>query len=293
MSTMPSSRNGAAWLPIDQPLDLAMTLESGQTFRWLRSGAWWNGVLEGHVVELRARPGGLEYRTSQCGTEGMAETLARYFRLDDDLPAIQRVLSRDPEVARAIEEHRSLRLLRQEPWECLVSFICSSNSNIPRIRGIVERLASTYGEPVRLGRRRRFTFPSPAALADAGESGLARLRLGYRARYVAETARIVADGGLSLLPLREASYDEAKGTLLQLPGVGEKVADCVLLFSLEKLEAFPVDVWVQRVLAERYLDGEKRPPKALAAWARERFGRWGGYAQQYLFHDRREEARRR
>ncbi|MCH7565979.1 MAG: c-type cytochrome [Gemmatimonadetes bacterium] len=136
------------------------------------------------------------------------------------------------------------------------------------------------------------TVPSPEALAEAGENRLVKLRLGYRAAYVARTARIVAEGGLSLLALREVGYQEAKSALLELPGVGEKVADCVLLFSLEKLEAFPVDVWVRRTLEERYLGGEKRPPKALAAWARDRFGRHGGYAQQYLFHRGRSEARR-
>ena len=280
------------WLPLEQPLDLESTLESGQAFRWRRTGAWWNGVLEGHVVELRERPGGLQYRSSLSIPQGMDVALSRYFRLDDDLPAIQRSLSQDPEVARAIADYPGLRLLRQEPWECLVSFICSSNSNIPRIRGIIERMARSFGRPVGLGRRRRFTFPSPEALAEAGEKRLAKLRLGYRAAYVARTARIVAEGRLSLLALREAGYQEAKDALLELPGVGEKVADCVLLFSLEKLEAFPVDVWVRRALEERYLGGEKRPPKALAAWARDRFGRHGGYVQQYLFHRRRSEALR-
>ena len=284
--------NATLWLPLEQPLDLESTLESGQAFRWRRTGSWWSGVLEGQVVELREQPGGLDYRSSLSPPEAMADALSRYLRLDDDLPAIQRALSQDPEVAGAIAEHPGLRLLRQEPWETLISFICSSNSNILRIRGIIERLARSFGEPVWLGRRRRFTFPSPEALAEAGERRLTRLRLGYRAAYVAQTARIVAEGGLSLLALREAGYQEAKAVLLELPGVGEKVADCVLLFSLEKLEAFPVDVWVRRTLEERYLGGEKRPPKALAAWARERFGRHGGYAQQYLFHGRRSDARR-
>jgi N-glycosylase/DNA lyase len=173
----------------------------------------------------------------------------------------------------------------------LISFICSSNSNIPRIRGTIERLAGSFGQPVKLGRRRRFTFPAPAALADAGQEALAALGLGYRAGYVARTAVTIADGGLSLDALREESYEEAKRALLELPGVGEKVADCVLLFSLEKLEAFPVDVWVRRGLQGRYPAEGRRQPKALAAWARERFGPWAGYAQQYLFYLWRREGR--
>ena len=284
-------QKGVLWLPLDQPLDLESTLESGQAFRWRRSGPWWSGVLEGQAVELRVRPGRLEYRSTMTPPQAMADVLHRYLRLDDDLPAIQRALSQDPEVARAIAAHPGLRLLRQEPWECLISFICSSNSNILRIRGVIERLAHSFGRPVSTGRRQRFTFPTPEVLAGAGEKRLARLRLGYRAAYVARTARIVADGGLSLVALREATYDEAKSALMELPGVGEKVADCVLLFSLEKLEAFPVDVWVRRTLEERYLGGDRLPPKALAAWARERFGSRGGYAQQYLFHRQRLEAR--
>jgi N-glycosylase/DNA lyase len=276
------------WLPLKQPLDLESSLESGQAFRWRRRGGWWEGVLGWELVWLRQGPGRLEYRTDWEPPEAIAPALLRYFRLDDDLPAIQRSLSWDPRVAEAVRRHPGLRLLRQEPWECLVSFICSSNSNIPRITGTIEGLCQAFGRPVELGRRRRFTFPTPEALAGAGQKALERLGLGYRAGYVARTAQIIAGGSLTLEALREAPYEEAKRALLALPGVGEKVADCVLLFSLEKLEAFPVDVWVRKALRE-YPEARKVKDAKLAAWARERFGPRAGYAQQYLFHRRRRE----
>ena len=281
-------------LPLHQPLDLETTLDSGQLFRWQRQGGWWSGFVGGHLVRLRGRPGGLEYRTTLRPEDpdpeaGMGALLSRFFRLDDDLAAVHRSLSQDPRLAQAITQAPGLRLLRQEPWECLVSFICSTNSNIPRIAGIVERLAQSFGRPVRLGELERFAFPSPEALAETDEARLRALGLGYRAPYVLETARAIAGGRLaggrlSLEELRGQEYETAKETLMGLPGVGPKVADCVLLFALEKLEAFPVDVWLRRVLEEEFSVERKLPYAKLAAWARERFGPWAGYAQQHLYY---------
>jgi N-glycosylase/DNA lyase len=289
-------------LPLHQPLDLGTTLDSGQLFRWQRQGGWWSGFVGGHLVRLRGHPGGLEYRTTlrpeRQASEGsdpespapqtaMGALLSRFFRLDDDLAAVHRSLSRDPRLAQAIAKAPGLRLLRQEPWECLVSFICSTNSNIPRIAGIVERLAQSFGRPVRLGKLERFTFPSPEALAETSEGQLHALGLGYRAPYVLETARAIAGGRLSLEGLVDQEYGAGKEALMGLPGVGPKVADCVLLFALEKLEAFPVDVWLRRVLEEEFSVERKLSYAKLAAWARERFGPWGGYAQQHLYYQSR------
>ena len=281
-------------LPVHQPLDLETTLESGQVFRWQRQGGWWNGFVRGRLVRLRGRPGGLEYQAA-LESEGpeskirdphaeMEAVLSRFFRLDDDLAAVHRSLSKDPGLAKAIEKAPGLRLLRQDTWECLISFICSTNSNIPRIAGIVERLAQSFGHPARLGRLERSAFPSSEALAESDEAGLRALGLGYRAPYVLETARAIAGGQLSLEALEGQEYEAAKEALMGLHGVGEKVADCVLLFALEKREAFPIDVWLRRVLEEEYPVERKLPYAKLATWARERFGPWAGYAQQHLYY---------
>ena len=214
-----------------------------------------------------------------------------YFRLDDDLPAIYAQLCRDERLAAAVERHWGLRILRQDPWECLIAFICSQNSNIPRIAGMQETLANTLGGTASLGSLTRRTFPTPEALASAGEARLRELGLGYRARYVAATAETVAAGGLDLLALRDAPYEDAKAALVALPGVGEKVADCVLVFALEQMDAVPIDRWVRRALEEWYLDGQRLSYRDLWAWTREAFGPYAGYAQQYLFFRRRATAR--
>ena len=278
-------------LLFDQPLDLATTLHSGQVFGWRWEEGWWNGVVEGHLVLLRRRRDGLEYRTALRPARALAPVLWRFFRLDDDLAAIQEELSSDPLVAEAIGQHPGLRLLRQDPWECLTSFICSTHSNIPRIAGIMERLSVTYGRPVSMGSLTRHGRPGPEALAEAGEARLRELGLGYRARYLAGSAAMVASGLIDLEVLRHAPYAEAHEALRALPGVGEKVADCVLLFSLDKLEAFPIDRWVRRAMEEWYLGDGKLSYQAMEEWAQGHFGPLAGYAQQYLFYRRREVGR--
>ena len=273
---------------IPEPFDLAATLESGQVFRWRRvDSGWYAGVVGRHPVVVSQVEGGLSFRCNQSAAEVMGHVLDDYFRLNDDLLAIYREVGDDPRVAEAIGRHRGLRLLRQEPWECLVSFVCSSVSNIPRISRTLEAVAKRYGKPVNLAGNTLQTFPTPEELARVGEGELRELGLGFRARYVAEIAPAVATGRVDLNALRRASYREAKAELMVLPGVGEKVADCVLVFSLDKLEGFPVDRWIRRCLKEWYFQGGGINDAALLSWAQARWGWYAGYVQQYLFHDRR------
>ena len=187
-----------------------------------------------------------------------------------------------------VDRYPGLRLLRLEPWECVVSFICSANSNIPRIHQNMEKLAETFGDPVGMDGQVRHVFPTPVQLAQAGEAKLRELGLGFRAPYVAEAARLVAEGSLDLNELIEMPYAKAKARLMECPGIGPKISDCIAVFSLEKLQAFPIDVWVRRALAEWYFPGQKRPTdRVMLEWAQNHFGRYGGYSQQYLFHGRR------
>jgi N-glycosylase/DNA lyase len=273
-------------LAVTKPFDLRATLDSGQVFRWQWEDEWAWGVIAGCAFALRAVDGGLQV-VSAGSADNAQVTLLDYFRLDDDLDALYGGAAADPVLAEAMTRHRGLRLIRQDPWECLVSFVCSSVSNIPRISRNLRAIADTFGEPVELHGRRLHRFPGAGALAAAGERGLYALGLGFRARYVARIAVTVAEGGLDLAVLRQTPYGEAKAVLTALPGVGEKVADCVLAFSLDKMEGFPVDRWVRRALVEWYGLEEKASYAELRAWARARWGGSAAYVQQYLFHYRR------
>ena len=278
-------------LHIDQPLDLASTLESGQAFRWRRQGDWYYGVVQDNLVALRQDGSRLEVRSSSLPPEQIEATLGDYLRLDDDLDAIYSCIDTDPLMHEAIALYRGLRILRQDPWECLVSFICSANSNIPRISANMQAIAQGYGQPLKLDDYVDYSFPTPQKLAEAGEGALRELKLGFRAKYVAKAAERVALGEIKLEPLRHAPYQEAKEVLTSLAGVGDKVADCVLLFSLDKLDACPIDRWVRRAMEEWYLDGAKLNYKSMRAWSLEKWGSYAGYAQQYLFHQKRLEGK--
>ena len=283
-------------IPFSQPLDLVNTLESGQSFRWRREclpgrdqGPWFSGVVFDSVVRIHQVPRGIEFHSVPGDESSMEPLLRDYLRLHDDLVGIYRTIVTDDHIDAAVAQYRGMRLLRQAPWECLVSFICSSISNIPRISANVEDMCKHFGHPIRVGGHVRHTFPAAEDLADAGERLLRELGLGFRAKYLAAVADIVARGELDLFALREATYEEALDALMQLPGVGDKVANCVLLFALDKLEAFPVDMWVHRALREWYLSGDdsKLSNKDMRLWAQGHFGPYAGYANQYLFHRRR------
>ncbi|HXX94463.1 MAG TPA: hypothetical protein VEN81_12575, partial [Planctomycetota bacterium] len=189
-------------------------------------------------------------------------------------------LRRDPKLRPAVERHPGLRLLRQDPWECTAAFILSIASNIPRIRRNVADLARTYGEPQTLGRIESPAFPRPHELG--GEPDLRRLRLGFRAAYLVGSARL-ARGGI-LEEVEGLPYEEAREILMVMPGVAEKVADCILLFAFGHRGAFPVDTWIRKAMTELYFGGRRTPDPALRAFAQERWGDLAGYAQQYLYH---------
>ena len=294
-------------LPVDQPLELRSTLASGQCFRWREDAGrgsdgceeeagCWTGVIGADVVRLRHVPGGIAIESAPSAPADLAESIAAYLRLDDDLPAIQQRLGLDVPVAEGIAHYPGLRLMRQEPWETLAGFILSSTSNIPRIARTMELLATTFGETVvlesELGEPSvRHTFPSAGLLAEAGEARLRELGCGFRAPYLAGAAEAVASGALALDRLRGAAYEEGLAGLTALHGVGDKVADCVMLFSLDRLEAFPADRWVRRVVVELYGLASNVSYDGVRQWAAERFGADAGYANQYLFWQVRESRR--
>ena len=281
-----------------QPIDLEASLLGGQAHRWEKQDDWYSGVLWGNLVLARQDGQAIEFLSSPTDPQSLLPKLRDYLRLDDDLTAIYANITEDANVADQVKRYPGLRVLRQEPWECLVAYICSANSNIETIHLNMERLSNEFGSPLKLAipdpssdspaTVKRHTFPSAADLAEAGEADLRRLKLGFRAPYVHRAAVAVLERRLDLDHLVRAPYDETKAELMALRGIGDKIADCIALMSLEKLEAFPIDVWVRRALADWYFPGQKTPTnRTLLPWAQQYFGRYAGYANQYLFHGRR------
>jgi N-glycosylase/DNA lyase len=224
-------------------------------------------------------------RGGEPGTD-FVDTVRTYLGLRTDLDALRAVYAQDPCIGPAITGFAGLRLLRQDPWECLSAFICSSTSNIPRIKLNVGSVARDLGRKVGPGEA-DYAFPEPEAVAAAGEMRLRELGLGFRAKFLAPAAEAVASGKLDLHALRTANYYEARAALVSLNGIGEKIADCVLAFSLDKPQAFPVDRHIKRALEKWYGLPEGMSNTKAADWARERFGDTGAIAQQYMFHRER------
>lgn len=260
---------------------LQATLASGQAFRWRTRDGWSYGVLGRAALKVRQVGSRLEYEAADSSVT--PQHLSRYFALDLDLPAILRAIDVDPQIHEAIVRYRGLRILRQDGWETLASFICTSFNNIKRIEGMIEALCQTYGEPLALNGFRTFSFPRAEAIARTSERRLRSLGLGYRAPYLVATARRVVEGGLVLEHVKRVEYEAAKRALLGCEGVGDKVADCVALFGFEKYAAFPLDVWMQRAM--RYYFRHRTMTRGRThAYAQRHFGPYAGYAQQYLYH---------
>ncbi len=269
------------------PLDLKNTLFSGQAFRWRAEDGWFKGVVSGNIVWLKETPSGIEFMAGPEKDSVLEPKLRNYLGLNTDLEELYTSMSFDDRLTEAISRHHGMRILAQDPWECLISFICSSASNITRITNNIESLCTAFGNEIFMDGYMRHTFPTPVELARSTNESLRDLGLGYRADYVVSTARMVDSGNIDLMALYEMPYDEALEHLTMLDGVGDKVANCVLLFSLDKPEAFPVDTWIDKALQKWYLGDDKISRKKMRLWAMAYFGNCAGYANHYLFHDQR------
>lgn len=278
---------------LDVTFDLDLSICCGQVFRWKKIGEWWYGIVGENVFKIR-----------QCGSElefdGVSgEFVKCYFGLSDDLELIIRCIGRDDYIKAALHRFEGLRIVRQEPWECLISFICATYKNIAAIQQMLSKISVKFGEKRIFDRLDFYIFPTAKKLALASENGLRECGLGYRAKYVQAAAKKICEEKFDLKTLKAMPYLEARKKLVEFPGVGLKVADCVLLFSLEKMEALPVDVWIKRVILNHYAN---QLPEALVkkllshnsltngeyeklnAFGRNYFGKYAGYAQEYLFH---------
>jgi N-glycosylase/DNA lyase len=278
--------------------DLAKTLDSGQVFHWEKID---NGFL-GTIGELPVR-------VEQCGnvlkvrcggtpqpareTRALPGTIAHYFALDHPLGEICASFPVDPIMNAARDFCRGLRIIRQPKWECLAMFICSSMKQVAHIRQISKALRERFGEAHEIGNRVVYTFPSVQRLAESSEKELRNCALGYRAKNLLATARLIDSGEVDLEACSALSDVDLREKLCELPGVGAKVANCVMLFAYERLRAFPVDVWIERVLRENYFPRARNLNAArLRTFTQKYFGEHGGYAQQYLFHHARTASRK-
>ena len=266
-------------LPV-RDFDLAATLDSGQVFRWRPSGGSWHGVLRNHRLSLTQTDTGIQVR-AEAPVESW-RFLHEFLQTDIDLAAILKTFPDDPPMNAAIAHCRGLRLLRQDPWECLASFILSSTKQIVQIRQIISLLCERFGEPLLDAGEN--SFPTPARLAAASELELRDCKMGFRAPSLHAAARRIAGGEFDLEKIRSLNYREARAELMTLRGVGGKIADCVLLFGYGFDTAFPVDVWIERALQKLYFPRRRASAKRLQKFAATHFGPHAGYAQQYLFH---------
>jgi N-glycosylase/DNA lyase len=273
--------------------DLEMTIDSGQVFHWQKVGHGFVGAIGDLPVHVKQHCGFLEVR---CGAtpqparqrRAVSRIIGRYFALDHPLAEICDSFPKDPVMNAARDFCRGLRIIRQPKWECLATFICSSMKQVAHIRQISQALRKRFGEQRDIGDHRVYTFPSTERLARASEKQLRDCKLGYRAKNLHATAGLVSSGEADLEAWSALSDAELRTKLCGLPGVGPKIANCVMLFAYERLRAFPIDVWIERVLREHYfLRRKKMTAQRLREFSETYFGKHGGYAQQYLFHHAR------
>jgi N-glycosylase/DNA lyase len=272
--------------------DLEKTLDSGQVFHWQKVGDGFVGTigdcpvyLEQDSTVLKVRFGGPPARSPRRPLPGI---VGRYFALDHPLAEICDSFPKDPVMNAARGFCRGLRIIRQPKWECLATFICSSMKQVAHIRQISLALRKRFGEQRRIDDHLVYTFASPRRLAQASEEELRQCMLGYRAKNLRATARLVSSGQADLEGWSTLSDADLRKQLCALPGVGPKIANCVMLFAYERLRAFPVDVWIERVLKQHYFSRRRKmSAQRLRQFSETYFGEHGGYAQQYLFHHAR------
>lgn len=258
---------------------LEYTLFCGQLFRVSRVGDWRYVTARDRIFKIR------QSSSRYLEFQGISEEfLIHYFALDEPYSTILREINKDPHIDKAIEKYRGLRIIRQDPWECLISFLCSSAANIPKIKLNLEYLSKTFGKRICLNGVEGHTFPNPGDLNNYDE--ILKAKTGFRAKYI-RIANDLADEKF-LLSLGKLPYAEAKSALKNIPGIGDKIADCILLFSFGFTGAFPIDTWIKKILQRLYFQSKAVPNKQLKDFGLKYFGKYAGYAQQFLYMHARE-----
>lgn len=273
--------------------ELKDIFECGQCFRWNKQlDGSYIGIIKNNVIKVSKKGKYIEFKS--VGEDNLEEIVNNYFDLNRDYEQIKNILSQiDDNMKESIKYGEGIRILNQDIWETIISFIISANNNIPRIKGIIEKISKKYGNKIIFENEEYYTFPTVEELSKASVDDLRKLGLGFRDIRVYETTKIIKNKIIDIEYLKnEKDFEKVRNELLKLPGVGPKVADCILLFSeLKRLEAFPIDVWVRRVMNELYIhnnDENKVKKEQIKKIANEKFGNLAGIAQQYLFYWKRE-----
>jgi N-glycosylase/DNA lyase len=273
--------------------DLEKTLNSGQVFHWIKVGSGFSGTIGSCALHVEQDDEVLKVRFAETpkptrGTRMLPRIVAQYFALDHPLAEICASFPDDPVMNDARDFCRGLRIIRQPKWECLATFICSSMKQVAHIRQISLALRRRFGEQRTIDDLLVYIFPTPQRIACASEKQLRQCKLGYRAKNLRATAQLLTSGDSDLEAWSALPDDELGQKLCALPGVGPKIANCVMLFGYERLRAFPIDVWIERVLRQQYFTRRKKiTTRQLREFSETYFGEHGGYAQQYLFHHAR------
>lgn len=262
--------------------ELVHIFECGQCFRWQKENdGSYTGVIKYGVVNIKKDDDKVVISGSFDAND--KEKICDYFDLNSDYASIKRKLElNDENMKKAIEYGYGIRILNQDSWEMLISFIISAANNIPRISKTIENISRAYGQKITWNKKDYYKFPTPKELSKATVEELRTLNLGFRDKYVYNATKMVCAGEVNLEEIEKMNYKDAKKELMKIQGVGEKVADCILLFSMRKREAFPVDTWIKKVMSQLY--NESKDIKKISAFAESKFGEYGGIAQQYLFY---------
>ena len=303
---MTRTEDASCYLKSLNSLNPEITVNSGQMFLWENYKNSWYGVYKSHILKFS-----LDHKNSGKGPydhlyfDSLPELdnwQELVFRLDDDINYISSCLTNDNMISQLFKKYSGLWLMRQDPFQCMISFACSSNTNIPMIRRMLKNLCRKFGIKREIDEKKFFTFPTTKSLAKASINELCSCGIGYRAKTIKSLTEKIIIGTLNIEELSRCKYDEAKEKLLGIYGIGNKLADCILLFSLEKTEAFPIDVWIARSIHSYYrallnqesfkLDfkSTKLSPNKynlLSKIMRQHFGKYAGYAQQYLYYHMR------
>jgi N-glycosylase/DNA lyase len=266
-------------------LDLEASMDCGQIFGWHKHGATYTGIIGEAAVILEPSDGQVHFVSDRRISPAR---IASYLGLDEDLAMIRRLIARDGFMLRVLGSVGDLRILRQDAWPCLCSYILSANNRVERIDSLVKEIAARYGTAHEVGGKTVFRLPGPEVLAGCPESGMRACGVGFRAPYLVGAARLICAGEVDLEAVRGLDEPRGREVLKRLPGVGDKIADCVQLFAFSKYTAFPVDVWIQRAIERVYFHSCHVSPEEIRQFGQAYFGRYAGYAQEYIYRYARE-----
>ena len=267
-------------------IDINNSINSGQVFLWEKNETYWYGINGQDVLKIN----------KNGEIKSILNSKTDFFRKNDNIEEIIKSISKDKTVKKAVKEYEGLRIFKQDPFQCMISFIISSNSNIQKIKSSLEKVTKKFGTKVKIEGKEFFVFPKPEKIAKASIDQIKTCGVGYRASFIKEAAQMVVLKKIDFEYLKKCDYQEAKKNICRIPGIGNKVADCIMLFSLNKLEAFPLDTWMIKILEKYYSKEFKIETKTITQKQYEllhekivnHFGQYCGYAQQFLFKMERE-----